>query len=104
MEILTEGLVDLGLLPRNVEDSLAMHHYREFFMHGTSHWLGLDVHDAGSYRVEGKPRVLEPGMAFTVEPGLYVDGREEIEFSLYAYDHDEQLEALVARLLGGQAP
>ncbi len=92
MEILTEGLVDLGLLPRNVEDSLAMHHYREFFMHGTSHWLGLDVHDAGSYRVEGKPRVLEPGMAFTVEPGLYVDGRDEIEFSLHAYNHDEHYE------------
>jgi len=92
MEVLTEGLVDLGLLPRNVDDSLAMNHYREFFMHGTSHWLGLDVHDAGSYRVEGKPRVLEPGMAFTVEPGVYVDGREEIEFNLHAYDLDEHLE------------
>jgi len=92
MELLTEGLVDLGLLPRNVDDSLAMSHYREFFMHGTSHWLGLDVHDAGSYQIEGKPRVLEPGMAFTVEPGLYVDGREEIEFTLFAYDFDEHLE------------
>ncbi|CAN5220154.1 Xaa-Pro aminopeptidase [soil metagenome] len=90
--VLTEGLIDLGLLPRDVDDSLAMHHYREFFMHGTSHWLGLDVHDAGSYRVEGTPRKLEPGMAFTVEPGLYVDGREEIEFPLLAYDSDEQLE------------
>jgi Xaa-Pro aminopeptidase len=87
--ILTEGLVELGLVPRGVEDSLAMNHYREFFMHGTSHWLGMDVHDAGSYRVEGKPRVLEQAMTFTVEPGLYVDSREEISFALLEYDQDE---------------
>lgn len=92
-EVLTEGLVELGLLPRAVEDSLAMNHQREFFMHGTSHWLGMDVHDAGTYRVEGKPRNLEPGMAFTVEPGLYIDGREEIEFALYPYDIDDHFEA-----------
>ncbi|MGH8923872.1 MAG: aminopeptidase P N-terminal domain-containing protein [Acidimicrobiia bacterium] len=92
-EVLTEGLVALDLLPRGLEDSLAMNHQREFFMHGTSHWLGMDVHDAGSYRVEGKPRNLEPGMAFTVEPGLYIDRREEIEFALYPYDLDEHLES-----------
>ncbi|HUO45414.1 MAG TPA: aminopeptidase P N-terminal domain-containing protein [Acidimicrobiia bacterium] len=90
--VLTEGLVELGLLPRDVEDSLAMHHYREFFMHGTSHWLGMDVHDAGSYRVEGKQRQLEPGMAFTVEPGLYIDGREQIELPLLEYDLEEWTE------------
>ena len=49
-----------------------MHHYSPFYMHGTGHWLGLDVHDRGSYKVDGKSRPLEPGMAFTVEPGLYV--------------------------------
>jgi Xaa-Pro aminopeptidase len=92
-EVLTEGLVELGLLPRSLEDSLAMNHQREFFMHGTSHWLGMDVHDAGTYRVEGKPRNLEPGMSFTVEPGLYIDGREEIEFALYTYDIDDHFEA-----------
>jgi Xaa-Pro aminopeptidase len=54
-EILAEGLVELGLLPRGLEDSLAMNHQREFFMHGTSHWLGMDVHDAGTYRVEASP-------------------------------------------------
>jgi Xaa-Pro aminopeptidase len=85
---LTEGLVELGLLPKSLEDSLAMHHYREFFMHGTSHWLGMDVHDAGSYRIDGVPRALEPAMAFTVEPGLYIDSREEIEVSLLEYDLD----------------
>jgi len=71
--VLTEGLVRLGLLPRGVEESLAMHHYREFFMHGTSHWLGMDVHDVGDYRVGGRSRRLEPGMVLTVEPGLYFD-------------------------------
>lgn len=88
--VLVEGMVDLGLLPRSVEDSLAMHHYTEFYMHGTGHWLGLDVHDRGSYRIDGKPRPLEPGMVFTVEPGLYVaPDKSEIELSLLAYDLDE---------------
>ena len=87
--VLTEGLVELGLLPRKVEDSLSMHHYREFFMHGTSHWLGMDVHDVGSYRVKGKPRQLEAGMAFTVEPGLYIDSRDQIELALLEYDLEE---------------
>ena len=92
IRVITEGLVDLGLLPLGVEDSIAMHHYREFFMHGTSHWLGLDVHDAGTYRVEGKARVLEPAMSFTVEPGIYIDRREEIEVPRLAHDLDEWLE------------
>jgi Xaa-Pro aminopeptidase len=101
-EIITEGLVELSLLPRGLDDSLAMHHYREYFMHGTSHWLGLDVHDAGSYRVEGKHRVLEPGMVFTVEPGIYVDGREEIEFTLYSFDLDEHREQALLDPSGAQ--
>lgn len=88
--ILTEGMVDLGLLPRSVEDSLAMHHYSTFFMHGTSHWLGLDVHDRGSYRIDGVSRPLEPGMCFTVEPGIYVaPDKDEIELTLLEYDIDE---------------
>ncbi len=90
IKTITEGLVDLGLLPESVDDSLAMHHYREFFMHGTSHWLGLDVHDAGVYRVAGSHRPLEPGMVHTVEPGIYVaPDRPEIEFTMLEYDLDE---------------
>jgi Xaa-Pro aminopeptidase len=93
VRILTEGMVDLGLLPLSVEESLAMHHYSIFFMHGTSHWLGLDVHDRGSYRMEGKSRPLEPGMAYTVEPGLYVAAdKREIELTLLRYDIDERNE------------
>lgn len=85
--ILTAGMVDLGLLPMSAADSLAMHHYSYFFMHGTSHWLGLDVHDRGSYRIDGSSRPLEPGMSFTVEPGLYVGpGKDEIELDLFEYD------------------
>jgi len=87
---LTEGLVELGLLPRGVEDSLAMHHYREFFMHGTGHWLGMDVHDVGDYRVGGQSRALEPGMVLTVEPGIYVDPeRETVTFALREYSEQE---------------
>lgn len=88
--ILTEGMVTLGLLPLSVEESLAMNHYTAFFMHGTSHWLGLDVHDRGSYRVDGVPRPLEPGMSFTVEPGLYVaPDKAKIELTLLEYDPEE---------------
>jgi Xaa-Pro aminopeptidase len=88
--ILTEGMVDLGLLPSSIDESLSMHHYSHFFMHGTSHWLGLDVHDRGSYRVAGKSRPLEAGMSFTVEPGIYVGpDKGEIELTLLEYDLDE---------------
>src|SRR6266404_5229744 len=91
--VLTEGLVDLKLLPRGVADSLAMHHYREFYMHGTGHWLGMDVHDVGDYRMHGASRALEPGMVFTVEPGLYVDPeRESVTYSLREYSEEEQWE------------
>jgi Xaa-Pro aminopeptidase len=67
-----------------------MHHYSRFFMHGTSHWLGLDVHDRGSYRIDGVSRPLEPGMSFTVEPGIYIaPDKEEVELNLLEYDVDE---------------
>ena len=91
--VLAEGLVALGLVPRGLADTLAMHHYREFYMHGTGHWLGMDVHDVGDYRVEGKSRELEPGMVFTVEPGLYFDpDRETATFYLREYSEDEMWE------------
>jgi Xaa-Pro aminopeptidase len=90
---LTEGLVELRLLPRGVDDSLAMHHYREFYMHGTGHWLGMDVHDAGDYRVRRQSRTLEPGMVLTVEPGLYFDPeRESATFYLREYTEEAMWE------------
>jgi Xaa-Pro aminopeptidase len=91
--VLAEGLVALGLVPRNLDATLAMHHYREFYMHGTGHWLGMDVHDVGDYKLDRKSRVLEPGMVFTVEPGLYLDPeRETATFHLREYSEDEMWE------------
>ena len=87
---ITEGLVDLGLLPGPVEDAHDKGWYREFFFHGTGHWLGSDVHDAGAYRTEGVGRPLVPGMAFTVEPGIYVaPEKATITLSHAPYDPDE---------------
>jgi Xaa-Pro aminopeptidase len=84
-----------------VDESLAMHHYNQFYFHGTGHWLGLDVHDSGSYRIDGVSRKLEPGMAFTVEPGLYVaPHKAEVELSLLEYDLDEWAQR---RILEGRA-
>jgi Xaa-Pro aminopeptidase len=88
--VLTEGLIALGALPRGLDEALASHHYREFFMHGTGHWLGMDVHDVGAYRVGSRSRVLEPGMVLTVEPGLYFDpARETVTYRLFEYSEEE---------------
>jgi Xaa-Pro aminopeptidase len=70
-----------------------MHHYREFYMHGTGHWLGMDVHDVGAYRVSRRSRPLEPGMVLTVEPGLYFDPeREAVTFHLREFSEEEMWE------------
>jgi Xaa-Pro aminopeptidase len=69
---LTAGMIELGLLAGTVDERVADQSYRKFFMHGTSHWLGLDVHDVGAYTKAGKARALEAGMVITVEPGLYI--------------------------------
>ena len=69
---LTEGLVKLGLLKGRVNELVRKEAYKRFYMHRTGHWLGLDVHDVGDYKVGGQWRVLEPGMVLTVEPGLYI--------------------------------
>lgn len=87
VEVLAEGLVAIGLLPGPVEDAIAFGWYREFYFHGTGHWLGYDVHDAGAYRLDRAGRPLEPGMAFTVEPGVYVaPDRRELELWSVEYD------------------
>jgi len=70
--VITEGLVELGLLKGDIAALIEQEAYKPFYMHKTGHWLGMDVHDVGDYKVHGKWRVLEPGMVMTVEPGLYV--------------------------------
>ena len=74
---LVEGMLAIGLMEGDADEIIESEGYRNYYMHGTSHWLGLDVHDVGSYTEDGKPRSLEPGMAFTVEPGLYVPQHNE---------------------------
>jgi Xaa-Pro aminopeptidase len=76
VDVIARGLVRLGLLSGDAEKVIADGAFKKFFMHRTSHWLGMDVHDVGSYFVDGKPRPLEPGMVLTVEPGIYI-GPEE---------------------------
>jgi Xaa-Pro aminopeptidase len=72
VEVLTEGLLSLGLLRGSLKQCIADESYRRFYMHKTGHWLGLDVHDVGDYRIGGEYRLLEPGMVLTIEPGLYI--------------------------------
>jgi Xaa-Pro aminopeptidase len=76
--VIVRGLLRLGLLEGTEESVLEDQSFRRFFMHGTSHWLGLDVHDCGAYATrEDSSRLLEPGMVFTVEPGIYIDADDE---------------------------
>jgi len=72
VRVITAGLVELGLLQGEVDELIASEAYKPFYMHRAGHWLGLDVHDVGDYKVGGEWRVLEPGMAMTVEPGIYI--------------------------------
>ncbi|TWG91615.1 Xaa-Pro aminopeptidase [Luteimonas sp. J16] len=72
VRVLTEGLLRLGLLKGSLERNLASGDYKRYYRHKTGHWLGLDVHDVGDYRIDGQSRLLEPGMVFTIEPGLYI--------------------------------
>ena len=72
VRVLTRGLVKLGILKGKPADLIRNEAYRRFYMHRTGHWLGMDVHDVGDYKVGGAWRELEPGMVLTVEPGLYI--------------------------------
>lgn len=72
LRVLTQGLVELGILSGDIDTLIADKAYMPFYMHGTGHWLGMDVHDVGRYTdTDGKPRTLQAGMVITVEPGLY---------------------------------
>ena len=72
VKVITRGLVELGLLKGRVPTLIKNESYKKFYMHGTGHWIGMDVHDVGDYKVDGQWRLLEPGMVLTVEPGIYV--------------------------------
>ncbi|MFC5480499.1 Xaa-Pro aminopeptidase [Massilia suwonensis] len=116
LNVLAGGMLELGLLDRarygSVENVLAERAYTAFYMHGTGHWLGLDVHDTGSYRdlsLEGKPsRLLVPGMALTVEPGIYVRPGPDVPERFWnigiRIEDDVIVGASGPRVLSGSAP
>jgi len=73
VKCITQGLVDLGILEGEVDKLIEDNAHRAYYMHGLAHWIGLDVHDVGDYNQAGAERPLQPGMVFTVEPGIYID-------------------------------
>ena len=72
VRVLTEGMVDLGILKGDPDELIKDQVYTKYYMHRTGHWIGMDVHDVGDYKLDGEWRMLEPGMVMTVEPGLYL--------------------------------
>jgi Xaa-Pro aminopeptidase len=72
VHVATEGMIDLGILRGSLDEALEEEYFKEYYVHNTGHWLGLDVHDVGEYEIDGHSRVLEPGMVLTVEPGIYI--------------------------------
>lgn len=72
VQVATEGMIDLGILKSSLDEALEEEHFKDYYVHNTGHWLGLDVHDVGEYEIDGHSRVLEPGMVLTVEPGIYI--------------------------------
>lgn len=77
IKVITQGLIDVGILKGKLETNIEKEIYKDFYMHRTGHWLGMDVHDVGDYKVDDEWRVLEPGMVLTVEPGLYISADHE---------------------------
>ena len=72
VQVATEGMIELGILKGSLEEALEEEHFKDYYVHNTGHWLGMDVHDVGEYEIDGHSRVLEPGMVLTVEPGIYI--------------------------------
>jgi len=72
VQVATEGMIELGILKASLDEALEEEYFKDYYVHNTGHWLGLDVHDVGEYEVDGHSRVLEPGMVLTVEPGIYI--------------------------------
>ncbi len=78
VKVLAQGMLDLKLLTGSLDETLEKETYKRFYMHRTGHWLGLDVHDAGQYKRAGTWRTFEPGMTFTVEPGIYIRAAADV--------------------------
>ena len=83
VRVLTQGMIDLKLLTGSVDGLIESEAYNRFYMHRTGHWLGLDVHDAGEYKINGAWRALQTGMTLTVEPGFYIRPADDVPAALW---------------------
>ena len=83
LRVLAQGFIDLKLCNGSVESVLESESYKQFYMHRTGHWLGMDVHDVGEYKVDGNWRPLQPGMVLTVEPGCYIRPSDSVPRDLW---------------------
>jgi len=79
VRVISQGLIDLGILTGTLDEVIDEEAYKEFFMHKTGHWLGMDVHDVGDYKIDDEWRVLEQGMVLTVEPGIYISPNRAVD-------------------------
>ena len=108
VRVLAQGLLDLKLLQGGLEEVLQKEAYKRFYMHRTGHWLGLDVHDAGEYKLAGKWRRLEAGMVLTVEPGLYIGAADDVPRRLHGIgirvEDDVAVNASGCEVLTAEAP
>jgi len=83
LRVIAQGLIDLKLCSGSLDGVLESESYKRFFMHRTGHWLGMDVHDVGAYKVQDEWRALQPGMTFTVEPGCYIRPADDVPEALW---------------------
>ena len=83
LRVIAQGLIDFKLCSGSLDAVLESESYKRFYMHRTGHWLGMDVHDVGTYKIEGEWRVLQPGMVFTVEPGCYIRPADDVPQALW---------------------
>ncbi|MGA8048697.1 MAG: aminopeptidase P N-terminal domain-containing protein [Burkholderiales bacterium] len=108
VKVLAQGMLDLKLLSGSLEEALQKETYKRFYMHRTGHWLGLDVHDAGDYKRDGRWRPLQPGMTLTVEPGLYIRAADDVPAPLrdigVRIEDDVVVTATGCEVLTGEAP
>jgi Xaa-Pro aminopeptidase len=83
LRVIAQGLIDFKLCNGSVDAVLESEAYKRYYMHRTGHWLGIDVHDVGAYKVDGQWRELQPGMVFTVEPGCYIRPADDVPHALW---------------------
>ena len=108
VRVLAQGMIDLGLLAGSLDGVLESEAYRRFYMHRTGHWLGIDVHDVGNYKVDGEWRTLQPGMTLTVEPGCYIRPADDVPEAFWnigvRIEDDALITAEGCTLLSAAAP